>query len=53
MDELAHELEFDPVELRLTNHGQNDPHGNPWSSDGLPECLRRGADLFGWDERDR
>jgi xanthine dehydrogenase YagR molybdenum-binding subunit len=51
MDELAHELELDPVELRLLNHGPNDPHGNPWSSDGLPECLRRGAELFGWDNR--
>jgi xanthine dehydrogenase YagR molybdenum-binding subunit len=51
MDELAHELEIDPVELRLMNHGPNDPRGNPWSSDGLPECLRRGAELFGWDQR--
>jgi len=51
MDELAHELEIDPVELRVMNHGPNDPRGNPWSSDGLPECLRRGAELFGWDKR--
>ena len=51
MDELAHELEIDPVDLRLMNHGPNDPRGNPWSSDGLPECLRRGAELFGWDRR--
>jgi xanthine dehydrogenase YagR molybdenum-binding subunit len=51
MDELAHELEIDPVELRLLNHGPNDPRGNPWSSDGLPECLRQGAELFGWDRR--
>ena len=48
MDELAYALEIDPVELRLINHGPNDPRGNPWSSDGLPECLRRGAELFGW-----
>jgi xanthine dehydrogenase YagR molybdenum-binding subunit len=51
MDELAHELEIDPVELRVINHGPNDPHGNPWSSDGLEECLRRGAELFGWEHR--
>ena len=51
MDELAHELEIDPVELRLMNHGPNDPRGHPWSSDGLPECLRRGAGLFGWEKR--
>jgi xanthine dehydrogenase YagR molybdenum-binding subunit len=53
MDDLAHELSIDPVELRLMNHGPNDPHGNPWSSDGLPECLRRGAELFGWVNRNR
>jgi xanthine dehydrogenase YagR molybdenum-binding subunit len=52
MDELAHDLEIDPVELRLMNHGPNGPRGNPWSSDGLPECLRRGAEPFCWDQRD-
>src|SRR3954465_12448258 len=41
-----------PVELRLRNHTPVDPRGNPWSSDGLPECLRRGAEVFGWAERD-
>jgi xanthine dehydrogenase YagR molybdenum-binding subunit len=51
MDDLAHELGIDPVELRLMNHGLTDPRGNPWSSDGLPECLRRGAELFGWNRR--
>ena len=51
MDELAHELDIDPVQLRLMNHGPNDARGNPWSSDGLPECLRRGAELFGWHKR--
>jgi xanthine dehydrogenase YagR molybdenum-binding subunit len=53
MDDLAHELGVDPVELRLMNHGPTDPRGNPWSSDGLPECLRRGAELFGWDKRNK
>ena len=52
MDELAYELEIDPVELRLRNHASADPHGNPWSSDGLPECLRLGAERFGWAGRD-
>ena len=42
MDELAYELGIDPVELRLRNHTPVDARGNPWSSDGLPECLRRG-----------
>jgi xanthine dehydrogenase YagR molybdenum-binding subunit len=52
MDELAHELGVDPIELRVRNHGDVDDHGNPWSSDGLEECLRRGAELFRWSERD-
>jgi xanthine dehydrogenase YagR molybdenum-binding subunit len=52
MDELAYALGVDRVELRLRNHTAVDPHGNPWSSDGLPECLRRGAEVFGWAERD-
>jgi xanthine dehydrogenase YagR molybdenum-binding subunit len=52
MDELAHQLDVDPVQLRLMNHGPTDARGNPWSSDGLAECLRRGAEVFGWEKRD-
>jgi xanthine dehydrogenase YagR molybdenum-binding subunit len=51
MDELAYLLEIDPVELRLRNHTPVDPYGHPWSSDGLTDCLRRGAERFGWSER--
>ncbi|MGW4981649.1 molybdopterin cofactor-binding domain-containing protein [Streptomyces mirabilis] len=54
MDELAHELGLDPLELRLRNHAEVDPiSGSPWSSDGAMECYRRGARRFGWQERDR
>jgi xanthine dehydrogenase YagR molybdenum-binding subunit len=53
MDELAHTMGIDPVELRIRAHGPTDPHGNPWSSDGLEECLRRGAERFGWQARNR
>jgi xanthine dehydrogenase YagR molybdenum-binding subunit len=52
MDELAYRLGLDPVELRLRNHTDVDGHGNAWSSDGLPECLRLGAQRFGWADRD-
>ncbi len=52
MDELAYRLGLDPVELRLRNHADVDAHGNPWSSDGLQECLRLGAERFGWADRD-
>jgi xanthine dehydrogenase YagR molybdenum-binding subunit len=52
MDELAYALGIDSVELRLRNHTDVDPRGNAWSSDGLPECLRLGAERFGWAQRD-
>ncbi len=43
MDELAHQLGVDPIELRLRNHADVDPvSGNPWSSNGLKECLPAG-----------
>lgn len=52
MDELAEQLEMDPVELRLRNIADHDQvSGLPWSSNGLAECLRRGAEAFGWYER--
>jgi xanthine dehydrogenase YagR molybdenum-binding subunit len=53
MDELAHEIGVDPVELRVQDQAETDPNGHPWSSSGLTECLRRGAQRFGWDRRDR
>ena len=52
MDKLAHATGVDPVELRLRNRSPVDEHGNAWSSDGLEDCLRTGARLFGWGERD-
>jgi len=51
MDELAHEVGIDPVELRIRDHAATDPRGNAWTSDGLEECLRRGAERFGWERR--
>jgi xanthine dehydrogenase YagR molybdenum-binding subunit len=52
MDELAYQLGFDPIELRLRNIADVDPNtGNPWSSHGLRECYERGARWFGWEGR--
>ncbi len=54
LDELAHELGIDPVELRMRNYAETNPDQDdlPWSSKALDQCLRRGAELIGWDERD-
>ncbi|HEX3832995.1 MAG TPA: xanthine dehydrogenase family protein molybdopterin-binding subunit, partial [Solirubrobacteraceae bacterium] len=52
MDELAHAAGVDPVDLRILNEPETDPEtGNPWSSRRLTECLRDGAERFGWSER--
>jgi xanthine dehydrogenase YagR molybdenum-binding subunit len=53
MDELAIELGIDPIELRLRNEPDLDPEtGYPFSSRNLVECLRQGAERFGWSGRD-
>lgn len=53
MDELAHELGIDPVELRLRNEPARDPERHvPWSTRNLVACLRQGAERFGWADRD-
>jgi xanthine dehydrogenase YagR molybdenum-binding subunit len=52
IDELAHQLGMDPLELRLRNHAGHDQHtGLPWSSNGLGACYRVAADAFGWRAR--
>jgi len=54
MDELAYALEMDPLDLRLRNYAEADPHTQrPWSSNHLPECYRAGAARFGWMDRPR
>lgn len=53
LDELAHELGIDPVELRLRNEPGEDPsNGLPFSTRRLRECLSVGAREFGWHRRD-
>jgi len=54
MDELAEACNVDPVELRIRNDVQYDPEAGPqrpFSSRKLVECLRAGADHFGWAKR--
>jgi xanthine dehydrogenase YagR molybdenum-binding subunit len=52
IDELAYKLKIDPVEFRLKNEPDKDPsNGRPWASRSVVECLRRGAEMFGWKDR--
>ncbi|PTQ13099.1 xanthine dehydrogenase [Sphingomonas oleivorans] len=53
MDEMAEKLGMDPVEFRIVNDTQVDPE-NPsrkFSQRQLVECLRQGAERFGWNRR--
>ena len=53
MDELAVTCGVDPVELRVRNEPPVHPEsGKPWSDRRLVECLRSGAEHFGWARRD-
>jgi xanthine dehydrogenase YagR molybdenum-binding subunit len=52
MDELAYAAGIDPVELRLRNDTEIDPHsGRPFSTRAMRKCLTEGAARFGWDQR--
>ena len=52
MDELAVALKMDPLDLRLRNYAEIDPHtGKPWSSKKLREAYEDAARRFGWRER--
>lgn len=53
MDEMAEKLGIDPVEFRIRNDTQVDPEKpeRPFSARAFAECLRLGADRFGWEAR--
>ena len=52
MDELAYELKMDPLQLRLMNYTDVDPHTKiPFSEKNLRECYTRAAERFGWSKR--
>ncbi len=55
MDEMAEKLGIDPVEFRVLNDTQADPRNpqRPFSERHLVECLRTGADHFGWSKRSK
>lgn len=52
MDELAYELNIDPLQLRLVNYTDVDPHTKkPFTEKSLRECYANGAERFGWSRR--
>lgn len=52
MDELAWQLNIDPVQLRLMNEtSQHLQDGRPFSAKHFADCLKRGAKQFGWEQR--
>ncbi len=53
MDEMAEKLGLDPVEFRIRNDTQVDPEQpkRPFSQRQFTECLRIGAERFGWSAR--
>ena len=54
LDELAHELDMCPIELRRRIEPDKDPTtGNPFSSRETLQAYRLGAERFGWSKRDK
>ena len=53
MDEMAEKLGIDPVEFRILNDTQVDPENpsRPFSKRQFVQCLRTGAERFGWSKR--
>ncbi|AJD46415.1 xanthine dehydrogenase family protein molybdopterin-binding subunit [Rhizobium sp. SEMIA 4085] len=52
IDELAYAVGIDPVEIRLLNYAEQDPHAKiPWSTRQLREAFAVGGEAFGWSKR--
>lgn len=52
IDEMAQKCGIDPVEFRLLNAPGRDPaSGKPFSNRRMEDCLRIGAEKFGWTGR--
>jgi len=53
MDEMAEKLKMDPVTFRVVNDTTVDPEkaGRKFSQRRHVQCLRQGAERFGWDKR--
>jgi xanthine dehydrogenase YagR molybdenum-binding subunit len=52
IDELAHAMGMDPIDLRLKNEPEKDPTtGLPFSQRGIVQAWKAGRERFGWDQR--
>jgi xanthine dehydrogenase YagR molybdenum-binding subunit len=53
IDEMAEKLGLDPIEFRVINDTTVDPEKpeRPFSQRRLVDCLRIGAERFGWEQR--
>jgi xanthine dehydrogenase YagR molybdenum-binding subunit len=53
MDEMAEKLKMDPVMFRIVNDTSVDPENRErkFSQRRLADCLRQGAERFGWNRR--
>jgi xanthine dehydrogenase molybdenum-binding subunit len=51
MDDVAYSLKMDPVEFRLKNMTRKFADQTPYTSIGLEDCIRRGAEAFDWKKR--
>jgi xanthine dehydrogenase YagR molybdenum-binding subunit len=53
IDEMAEKLNLDPIEFRIRNDTDVDPEHpeRRFSQRSLTQCLRLGADHFGWSKR--
>jgi xanthine dehydrogenase YagR molybdenum-binding subunit len=52
IDELAHAMKMDPIDLRIANEPEKDPtNGLPFSQRGIVDAWKAGRERFGWDAR--
>jgi CO/xanthine dehydrogenase Mo-binding subunit len=50
VDQLAHELGVNPLDMRLRNFSRLYQDKTPYTSSGLEQCIREGAERFGWTQ---
>jgi CO/xanthine dehydrogenase Mo-binding subunit len=51
IDEIAYALKMDPLEFRLKNMTRKFQDRLPYTSYGLEDCIRKGAEAFEWKKR--